>query len=130
MKNTIKTIFYIFIISILLKYFFNVYVPFDNIYSSKKSDSYSRYKKNTIDIIYLGASGINNDINPMIIYENFGITGFDVSSGSTTLDLNYFQLKSLNINKRQDIKILILDMSMYFRDINENNKNKTKCNYS
>lgn len=124
-KNIIKVIVYIIIILFLFKYLFCIYVPFSYVYLNKKSDSYSRYKKNTIDIIYLGPSGINNDISPIKIYENYGITGFDVSSGGTSIGLNYFQINSLKINKKQNIKFLFLDLGTYFTNIVDR-KDKTE----
>ena len=124
-KNIIKICTYIVIILSFFKYFTNIYAPFDNFFISKNSGQFYRYKNGTIDVIYLGPSGIYSGISPISIYKKYGFTGFDISIGASSLDLNYFQINNLKVNKKQNIKILMLDSNKYFANILEQ-KNKNE----
>ena len=125
MKNIIKVFIYIIIILSFFKYFLNIYAPFDNFYVSKNSGQFYRYKEKTIDVIYLGPSGTYSGISPISIYKNYGITGFDISIGKSSLGLNYFQMDNLKVNKKQNVKILMLDLDTYFSNFLElKNKNE------
>lgn len=124
-KNIIKVIVYIIIILFLFKYFLNIFAPFDNLFLIKNRGQFSRYKNKTIDVIYLGPSGTYSGISPISIYKNYGITGFDVSIESSVLGLNNFQMNNLKINKKQDAKVLMLDLDTYFRNfLKSSNKNE------
>lgn len=49
--------------------------------------------ENSIDVVFLGSSHIYNGVNPIVFYEETGLTGFDLSSSSQDIPTGYFYLK-------------------------------------
>lgn len=55
--------------------------------------AYRREPRNTIDVLYLGSSYAYCDINPAIVYEHSGLTGYVMGGSEQTFALTYWYLK-------------------------------------
>ncbi len=55
--------------------------------------AYRREPKNTIDVLYLGSSYAYCDINPALVYEHSGLTGYVMGGSEQTFALTYWYLK-------------------------------------
>ena len=68
--------------------------------------------KDTIDVLYIGSSLVYSSISPVKIYENTGITGYDLSYPSQTIfDSLYFLKTTL---KTQTPKLVVLETDTLF----------------
>lgn len=56
------------------------------------SHLYNFYKleKNTVDVLMLGSSHVYCGINPNLLYDNYGIASFNMSSGGQTPWVSFF----------------------------------------
>ncbi len=66
--------------------------PPHNDYGSTWS-AYRQEPKNTIDVLYLGSSYAYCDINPSIIYQHSGLTGYVMGGSEQTFALTYWYLE-------------------------------------
>lgn len=64
--------------------------------------------KNTIDVAMMGSSHIHCNIDPGILYKDFGIAAYDLSAAEQPMWVTYHYI--LEICKRQDPKVIVLDM--------------------
>ena len=75
-------------------------------------DGFFAEDTNTIDVIYLGSSNAFYDINPLVIYEDYGITGYVLGSGEQPIAVSYYYLQEAL--KHQKPKAVVLDcLSVY-----------------
>lgn len=110
-KNIIRIIIYIVIIIITINYLFNIYRPYDNV-TAYKPIEYSKQKKNSISVLFVGSSEVHNGISPMQLYRDYGFTSYDMSYSFATLKSNYYQI--LNSLHNQKPQLIVLDLSQYF----------------
>lgn len=68
--------------------------------------------KDTIDVLYVGSSLVYSSISPVKIYENTGITGYDLSYPSQTIFESLFFLR--DALKTQKPKIVMLESDTLF----------------
>jgi hypothetical protein len=62
----------------------------------------------SLDVLFLGTSNIHWDINPLILFQEQGISAQNISSGGQQLEISYFFLTEAL--KRQKPKVVIIDM--------------------
>ncbi len=69
--------------------------------------------ENSLDVIWLGSSFAYCDVNPAVVYENSGLTGFVMAGGEQPLSITYWYLKE--IFKTQSPSMVILEgTGLYF----------------
>lgn len=70
---------------------------------------------NSLDVVYLGSSKAYTAINPMIIYENHGITGYVYGTGAQRSWLSEYYLRE--ILKKQQPKCVVYEVGeLYIED--------------
>ncbi len=69
--------------------------------------SFYSQKKNSIDVIFAGSSHIYNGINPVLFYEETGLTAFDTAYSSCDMGTAYYVLADTFL--RQSPKYVVLD---------------------
>lgn len=74
-----------------------------------KYESFYALKKNSVDYLVIGNSISYRSINPMIIYNEAGITGYDLGSSMQRPDLSYYWVKEAL--KSQSPKVLFFEAS-------------------
>ena len=79
--------------------------------TDKYGDLYA-LPENTVDYLVVGASTTMFSANPMVIYADSGITGYDLGSGRQSLELSYYWTKEAL--KTQSPLILFLDTASLF----------------
>lgn len=67
-------------------------------------------EKNSIDVIFIGSSNCFCTINPMILYDKYGITAYDFASSSQPMNLSLLYLKEAL--KTQNPKVIVLEANM------------------
>ena len=68
--------------------------------------------KNTLDILWLGTSHMQNGLSPMEIYRNTGLFSYNIATPAQPLMLTYYRLESAL--KEQSPKLVFLDASGFF----------------
>ena len=69
-------------------------------------------KRNTADVLFVGSSHAMCAFNPQVLYNDYGITSYNLSSEEQTLFVSYFWLKEAL--RYQKPKAVILDTCMLF----------------
>ena len=123
LKTVAKTILFLLILVLL---FFSVqavltpkwrYVDTTNRRDEGDTDKYGLYyslPQNTVDYIVLGVSHSYNSVNPMLIYGESGITGYDLGSSAQSMELSYYWLKEAL--KTQSPSAILLDIATLLRE--------------
>ena len=77
-------------------------------------DEFYEQEKNTIEVLFMGSSQVIWGINSMKMYEDYGISSYSMGAGDQPLLSTYFWLKE--VDKRQNLKNVVLDMSMLYEN--------------
>lgn|SRR5574344_234050 len=110
MKNVIKTIVFIILLLISIHtfgYFLRPSFTLDNSWPA-----FIKEKKNTIDVLFIGDSGIYSDVSPMAIYRDTGITSYDLASPAATNMAAYYAM--LEAVKYQHPKVIVMNVTKMF----------------
>lgn len=73
-------------------------------------------EKNTIDVLAVGASDVGRGFSPITLWNDYGITSYNLGTSNQTMALAYYVIKEAI--QYQDIKIVILDMDAVFVEKN------------
>lgn len=86
--------------------------------SQGMQSGFAEEEKNSIDVLFLGTSNMFYTVNPIVLYEDTGITSFDFGSSSQSLNITwmYFQ----EALKTQNPKVVCLEMLGCRDDFNHN----------
>lgn len=84
------------------EYYYNEMWPATNTYKD-----FYELEKNTVDVLIFGSSHAVSGINPQVIYDNYGITSYNLGSEEQSLVVTYFWLREAL--KYQSPKAIILD---------------------
>ena len=71
-------------------------------------------KKNDIDLLVLGSSNSFCTINPLVLYEQYGIAAYDFGSSSQPMNISVLYLKEAF--RRQKPKVVALEINMIVGD--------------
>ena len=64
--------------------------------------------RDTIDVVMMGSSHMHCDVNPAILWEEYGIAAYDYSAAEQPMWLTYYYLKEFC--KYQSPKVVVLDL--------------------
>lgn len=73
-------------------------------------DGFYAEKKNDIDVLVVGSSNSFCTIDPLVLYEEYGIAAYDFGSSSQPLNLSLLYLKEAF--KRQNPRVVALEVNM------------------
>lgn len=86
-------------------------------------------KKNDIDVVVIGSSNSFCTVNPLVLYEEYGIAAYDFGSSSQPMNLSALYLKEAL--KRQKPKVVALEVNMLAGDtINSKNEAALRWGYT
>ena len=111
LKFAIKMIIFVIIACICVgitnewlkpEYYFNQDWPSTNTYRD-----FYKLEKNSVDVLFFGSSHAVASFNPQVIYDDFGITSYNLGSEQQSLVISYFWL--LEALKYQSPKAVVLD---------------------
>lgn len=117
MKKAGKILLFLSILIFLTCFWQKVFIPkweSDGLWEPVTTmvDGFFAEDTNTIDVLYLGSSNAFYDINPLVIYEEYGITGYVLGSGEQPIACSYYYLQEAL--KHQKPKVVVLDcLSVY-----------------
>lgn len=130
MKKAIKSILFIIILLILTFGLQKVMIPkweTDGLWEpiTNMVDGFYHEEKNSLDVIYLGSSNAFYDVNPLVIWEEYGITGYVLGSGEQRLPVSYYYL--LEALKTQKPKVVVLECLNIFATGNPTEEQNRKA---
>lgn len=115
-KNGIKIIVFIAIFAMIFGTIQKLTLP----YFTEEQGTNSGFlfeEENTVDVLFLGTSNMFHTINPLVLYEESGIRGFDFGSSAQSLNMSHMYLKEAF--KTQSPKVVCLEVYMVRGAFNE-----------
>ena len=113
---SIKLLAVVFIVLLALYFISPVFVPKWNTkednYVGTNISGYYAEPKNSIDVLYVGNSSVFCGISPMEIWNEYGITGYDIAVGSSRPWTEYYMIK--NVLREQSPKMIVLNVDCAF----------------
>lgn len=111
--SKVRTIFSVVAFLIIFSILFHMfsYVLRDKT-AANRMYPYFKEKKNTIDTLFIGASAVDEGISPMQLWEEYGVTSYNLANGGQSLPVNYWCLKVAL--KTQKPKVVVLDLRYLF----------------
>ena len=92
-------------------------------------DGFYAEKKNDIDLIVIGSSNSFCTVDPLVLYEEYGIAAYDFGSSSQPMNISLLYLKEAL--KRQKPKVVALEINMMAGDsINSKNEAGLRWGYT
>ena len=92
-------------------------------------DGFYAEKKNDIDVIVVGSSNSFCTVNPLVLYEEYGIAAYDFGSSSQPMNISTLYIKEAL--KRQKPKIIALEVNMIVGDhIGNDNEASLRWGYT
>ena len=92
-------------------------------------DGFYAEKKNDIDLIVIGSSNSFCTVNPLVLYEEYGIAAYDFGSSSQPMNISNLYLKEAL--RRQNPKVVALEVNMMVGDsINSKNEAGLRWGYT
>ncbi len=92
-------------------------------------DGFYAEKKNDIDVIVIGSSNSFCTVNPLVLYEEYGIAAYDFGSSSQPMNISELYLREAL--KRQKPKVVALEINMMAGDsINSKNEAALRWGYT
>ena len=119
MNKKTRTILRIILMTALSVFlFWSINLLFSPKYINENQDGrttaeYYREKSN-IDVLFVGSSTVNSDINPVILWENHGITSFDRANASQTSWISYYMIK--DAIDCSNPKMVVLDLEFFYQN--------------
>lgn len=106
--------------------FFGLQVIFIPDASSKRSNAdrtihgFFKLEKDTVDVLFLGASHVELGISPMKLYEDLNICSYSLATDGQPIDASYYLLK--DAFTRQSPTVVVFDVSgLFAKDDSEKN---------
>ncbi len=107
-RASVFSIVVVLLISILSSFFQPVWLDWNNFYTTK---GFYKEKKNTIETIFLGPSTILSCVNPMMLYEEFGLCAYNLATEQQPLGASYYWLEEAYRLHPQTLKTVVLGAS-------------------
>ncbi|MEI0698831.1 hypothetical protein R4K92_07855 [Brachyspira intermedia] len=111
--KVIKIVSFFLIFFILLVIIINILI-FQDTRGLYQTSCFYNQPKNSIDVLFIGNSHSFCDINPAILYNEYGIASYNFATGESAIYLVYFYLKEAL--KTQKPKLIVLEPHSAVRD--------------
>lgn len=113
---------FILIFSTLLSILTLVFYPkWDSDESGGQMSGFYKEPENTLDVLFLGSCNMYTSISPVLMYEEFGITGYAFTCPDQELSTSYYYIKEAL--KTQKPKAVVLE-SLFFTQYNTKNRER------
>lgn len=112
-KECFFVLLFLLLTAVLVNFVSDVLRPAQVTYGSTWS-AFRAEPKDSLDVIYLGSSFAYCDINPSLVYDVSGLTGYVMAGGEQPLSITYWYLKE--IFRTQSPSAVVLEgTSLYFK---------------
>ena len=107
-KRIIKCILFLTILAMTAGALFHAFTPDDGNFVLPKD--FFRKDKDRFDVLFLGTSKIKQGVYPMKLYEEYGISSYNLGTGDQTAALSYYLLR--DVIERQHPSMVVLEVGM------------------
>lgn len=107
-KRIIKCILFLTILAMTAGALFHAFTPDDG--NFVLPGDFFRKDKDRFDVLFLGTSKIKQGVYPMDLYEEYGISSYNLGTGDQTAALSYYLLR--DVIERQHPKMVVLEVGM------------------
>ena len=104
MKTGIRLLSFLLIGVFLTVIFINSF----SLHFDSRMNEFHKLKKNSADVLVFGSSHVYRNVDPTVLYEEYGITGFDLGSAGQWISLSYYQMKEAL--RTQHPKVIIFEV--------------------
>ena len=123
-KELVWAVVFLLLTALLIHFAANVLRPVQNIYGSTWQ-AFLDEPEDSLDVIYLGSSYAYCDVNPSLVYESSGLTGFVMAGGEQPLSITYWYLKEI-LKTQSPAAVVLEGTGVFFKTY----QNYTKQNVS
>lgn len=121
MKTKIlKTAVFLFLFSLIFFLFDEIFRWKDYQYqvwpNSATVSGFYKMERNSVDVLFLGSSQGVTAFDPQVVYDEFGIRSYNLSTEQQSLVVSYYLLKEAI--RRQNLGAVVLDVGMCFGNQN------------
>ena len=91
-------------------------------------DGFYALDRNSIDVAFVGSSQIFANINPLLIWKEYGISSYDMTSSSQRIWISRYYVQE--ILKYQSPKVIVLEVMKFFEEApNDEDRNRKALDY-
>ena len=109
-QRIIKSVVFILILAVCWVFLQAVFsYNWDSEHVEAKYESYVSAPEGSIDVLWIGTSNTYSDICPVVMWNNSGITGFNMGTANNVSLFEYYQLQYLL--KHNKPKLVVMDFS-------------------
>lgn len=107
-KKKLKSILFVVITLFITNYIIDVLGYSDNVHTSKVFETFYALPENTVDVVWIGCSSVQEEVNPAIVYKENGIALYNLATGN----LPFMATKNLihEAEKTQSPKLYLVDI--------------------
>lgn len=107
-KVFFKRIFLLVMLAICVTFVFYRYTKITQYSRTDFFDFYRKIDQETVDVLCVGSSHVYNGINPVQMWDEYGIAAYDLACGSQAVWFSYYYIKEAL--KTQHPEVVILDV--------------------
>ncbi len=115
-RKTIKALLFVAIAAAAFVLVGFVAQPVWEDYNYNPTYGFYEVEKDTIETIFLGESHVRCGISPMVLYEEYGISAYDLSTDDQPLLASYYWLEEAYRCQSETLDTVVLDASMLLQD--------------
>lgn len=120
--SILKLISFLVIFSLLFSYFNRIFPRkwVGENSGNARTNAFYILPKDSIDVLFIGASSFLNGISPLTVWENYGFTSYNRAfAGLAPIVAYYYLIESLNY---QTPKVVVLDVNSIYREYDYSEK--------
>lgn len=107
----IKCIAFLCLISVLLARFVQIMMNKQELFCSA---TLKQYEENSFEVLFLGSSQMVYAAQPMLLWEKYGITSYNMATSATTIAGNYWGAEIAF--ETQNPKVVVIDCTFAYLD--------------
>lgn len=106
---TAKCIAFLYLVSVLSARYTQIMMNKQELFCSA---TLKQYKDNSIEVLFLGSSQMVYAAQPMLLWENYGITSYNMATSATTIPGNYWEARIAF--ETQSPKVVMIDCTFAY----------------
>ncbi len=111
-QNAIKALIFVLIAAAAVVLVGFVVQPVWEDYNYNSAHGFYEVENNTIETIFLGSSHVRHGISPMLLYEEYGISSYDLSTDNQPVMASYYWLEEAYRLHPETLDTVVLDTDM------------------
>ncbi len=117
-RNAIKALIFVLIAAAATVLVGFVLQPIWEDYNYNTTSGFYEVEDNTIETLFLGSSHVRHGISPMLLYEEYGISSYNLSTDDQPVMASYYWLEEAYRLHSETLDTVVLDASMLIQSPN------------